>query len=72
VKRFSKAAKTPVWVAVDVAKAKHVLIERPDGKRICMTVANAQSDFSKLATSLSTLSKACEVALEPTGDYTGR
>ncbi len=70
MKRFSKTANTPVWVAVDIAKAKHeVLIERADGKRIGLTVANTQSDFEKLATHLSTLAKACEVALEPTGDY---
>jgi transposase len=59
-----------VWVAIDVAKAQHeVLIERRDGRRIRMTVANALSAFEKLATFLATLSKSCEVALEPTGDY---
>lgn len=70
MKRFSVASKTPVWVAIDVAKAQHeVLIERRDGRRIRMTVANALSAFEKLATFLATLSKSCEVALEPTGDY---
>jgi len=34
-----------------------------------MTVANALSAFEKFATFLATLSKSCEVALEPTGDY---
>jgi len=58
MKRFSVASKTPVWVAIDVAKAQHeVLIERRDGRRIRMTVANALSAFEKLATFLATLSK---------------
>ncbi len=70
MKRFSVASKTPVWVAIDVAKAQHeVLIERRDGRRIRMTVANTLSAFERLATSLATLSKSCEIALEPTGDY---
>ena len=68
--RFRAAAKSPVWVAVDVAKARHeVLIERQDGKRLRMSVANSRFDFEKLAKDLAALSKCCEVALEPTGDY---
>ncbi len=68
--RFIAAAKTPVWVAIDVAKAGHeVLIERRDGRRVRMSIANAIPDFQKLAAFLATLSKPCEIALEPTGDY---
>ncbi len=70
MKRFSTAAKTTVWVAIDVAKARHeVLIERPDGRRVRMSIANAMPDFQKLTAFLGPLSKPCEVALEPTGDY---
>ncbi len=70
MKRFSKAGNTPVWVAVDIAKARHeVLIERADGTRSCITIANTQSGFEKLSTFLSMLSRTCEVGLEPTGDY---
>jgi len=70
MKRFSAVGRTPVWVAIDIAKARHeVLIERRDGKRVCMSVANTLTDFEKLATYLSTLCKSCEIALEPTGDY---
>jgi len=70
MKRFSAVAGTPVWVAIDIAKARHeVLIERPDGKRICMSIANTLTDFERLATYLTTLCKSCEIALEPTGDY---
>ena len=70
MKRFSKATARPVWVAIDVAKATHeVLVERSDGARKCISVANTQADFEKLAKYLATLSPSCEVALEPTGDY---
>ncbi len=57
-------------MAIDVAKATHeVLVERSDGARKCISVANTQADFEKLAKYLATLSPSCEVALEPTGDY---
>ncbi len=70
MERFSGPALTPVWVAIDVAKARHeVLIERRDGRRVRMCIANAMPDFQKLVSFLATLSKTCEVALEPTGDY---
>jgi transposase len=70
MKRFSAATGSPVWVAIDIAKARHeVLIERRDGKRVNMTVANTLTDFEQLATYLSTLCKSCEIALEATGDY---
>jgi transposase len=70
MKRFSKAVERPVFVAIDIAKARHhVLIEFSDGKRAKLNIANTLTDFNKLADQLKAASPCCEVALEPTGDY---
>ena len=70
MKRFSKPAERPVFVAIDIAKARHhVLIEFADGKRTKLTIANTLTDFNKLADQLKAAALHCEVALEPTGDY---
>ena len=70
MKRFIKSGGAPVFVAIDIAKARHhVLIEFADGKRTKLTIANTLSDFNKLAELLKSASSRCEVALEPTGDY---
>ena len=50
MKRFDKPAGAPVFVAIDVAKARHhVLIELPDGRRTALSVANTLVEFDKLA-----------------------
>ncbi len=70
MKRFDKPDGTPVYVAIDIAKARHhVLIEFADGKRTALSVANTLVDFNKLAGLLQAASTRCEVALEATGDY---
>jgi transposase len=70
VKRFNGPAERPVFVAIDIAKARHhVLIEFADGKRTALSIANTLADFNKLASQLKAASTRCEVALEPTGDY---
>jgi transposase len=70
VKRFSKPAERPVFVAIDIAKARHhILIEFSDGKRTKLSIANTLADFNKLADMLKAAAPRCEVALEPTGDY---
>ena len=70
MKRFSKPAERPVFVAIDIAKARHhVLIEFADGKRTKLSIANTLTDFNKLADQLKAAAPCCEVALEPTGDY---
>lgn len=59
-----------VWVAIDVAKQAHqVLIERPDGSRRAVRVANTVDDIDRLVRDLRSLAAACEIAFEPTGDY---
>jgi transposase len=58
------------WVAIDVAKlTHHVLIETVDGKRRSMKVANTMADIERLTASLVSLTPACVIAFEPTGDY---
>jgi len=70
LKRFSTTDGRPVFVAIDVAKAKHhVLIELPDGKRTALSIGNTLAEFNKFADRLELASPRCEVALEPTGDY---
>jgi len=59
-----------VWVAIDVAKQAHqVLIERPDGSRRAVRVANSVGDIDHLVRELRRLAAPCEIAFEPTGDY---
>jgi len=59
-----------VWVAIDIAKAVHqVLVERPDGQRRTMRVANTHAELERLVTYLETLPAPCTIAFEPTGDY---
>lgn len=59
-----------VWVAIDVAKQAHqVLIERPDGSRRAVRVANTVGDIDRLVRDLRRLAAPCEIAFEPTGDY---
>jgi transposase len=70
MKRFSKADASSVFVAIDIAKARHhVLIEFSDGRRTALSIANTLADFHKLAHQLKTAGPRCEVGLEPTGDY---
>jgi transposase len=58
------------WVAIDVAKYVHqVLIERPDGSRRAVRVANTVGDIDRLVTELRSLAAPCTIAFEPTGDY---
>lgn len=59
-----------VWVAIDVAKRVHqVLIERPDGSRRVVRVANTVTDVERLVSYLRSLDAPCTIAFEPTGDY---
>src|SRR5262245_58269783 len=59
-----------VWVAIDVAKQVHqVLIERPDGSRRAVRVANTVGDVDRLVSYLRSLAAPCTIAFEPTGDY---
>jgi transposase len=70
MKRFSKADASSVFVAIDIAKARHhVLIEFSDGRRTALSIANTLADFNRLAHQLKTAAPRCEVGLEPTGDY---
>lgn len=58
------------WVAIDVAKQMHqVLVETADGRRRSMKIANTAVDIDRLVAYLSSLTPACVVAFEPTGDY---
>jgi len=67
---FRKAEQKPVWVAIDIAKARHeALVELPDGSRRRTTIANTLADFTRFADQLRGFGKNCEIALEPTGDY---
>lgn len=60
----------PVFVAIDVAKARHqVLIEEPNGKRSKVAIDNSKADFELLVKRLKAYKTQCEVAFEPTGDY---
>ena len=59
-----------VWVAIDIAKSVHqVLVERPDGQRRSMRVANTHAELERLVTYLEQQSAPCTIAFEPTGDY---
>jgi len=50
---FRKAQQKPVWVAIDIAKARHeALIELPDGSRRRTTIANTLADFTRFANQL--------------------
>ena len=67
---FHTSEVKPVWVAIDIAKARHeALIELPDGSRKRRSVANTLADFTRFACELDALAAKCEIALEPTGDY---
>jgi transposase len=46
-----------------------VLIERPDGRRRAVRVANTVPDIDRLVTELRSLTAQCTIAFEPTGDY---
>ena len=62
MKRFSRTVERPVFVAIDIAKARHhVLIEFSNGKRTKLSVANTLTDFNKLADQLAAASPCCEV-----------
>lgn len=67
----SHSTATPrIFVAIDVAKAKHdILVELPDGRRKKMIVRNRRDEFQQLAAYLKSLDGTCEIALEPTADY---
>lgn len=70
MKAFRKVSGKPVWVALDIAKARHeALVELPDGSRKRASIANTLAEFTRFADELSKLSATCEIALEPTGDY---
>jgi len=57
-------------VAIDVAKYVHqVLIERPDGRRRAVRVANSAHEIERLVSDLRRLTAPCQIAFEPTGDY---
>src|SRR5215218_9236810 len=62
-------ARTRILVAIDIAKAKHEVVELPTGKRRKMIVRNQLSDFRQLAAYLKRLDGTLEIALEPTADY---
>ncbi len=67
--KFRAAPTTPAWLAIDVAKNRHVaLLEDEAGIRRRLTVPNTQEGFDELAGILAP-HLPCEVALEPTGDY---
>jgi transposase len=67
---FRKAQQKTVWVAIDVAKARHeALVELPNGSRRRTSVANTLAGFKRFADELRRSGKHCEIALEPTGDY---
>lgn len=67
--KFRAAPTTPAWLAVDVAKNRHVaLLEDQSGIRRRLTVPNTQEGFEELARILAP-HLPCEIALEPTGDY---
>lgn len=67
--KFRAAPTTPAWLAIDVAKNRHVaLLEDQAGIRRRLTVPNTQEGFDELAEILAP-HLPCEVALEPTGDY---
>lgn len=62
--------KSPLLVAIDVAKAKHdVLVELPTGQRKKMVVSNRLTDFEQLSRYLKASGGDCLIALEPTADY---
>src|SRR5215218_5535509 len=62
-------ARTRILVAIDIAKAKHEVVELPTGKRRKMIVRNQLSDFKQLAAYLKRLDGVLESAVEPTADY---
>ena len=67
---FSNDPKKTVWVALDIAKARHeALVELPNGSRKRFAVANTLADFTRFSEKLHSFGKHCEIALEPTGDY---
>ena len=63
-------ANTRILVAVDIAKLKHVgLIELSSGQRKKMIIRNQMADFQAFSQYLKSLSPACLIGFEPTGDY---
>jgi len=69
VKSFRSGRSGPAWLAIDVAKNRHEgLLEDPKGNRQRLAIANSRDGFDTLATQLRPYG-ACEIALEPTGDY---
>ncbi len=69
MKSFRSGRSGPAWLAIDVAKNRHEgLLEDPKGNRQRLAIANSRDGFDTLATQLRPYG-ACEIALEPTGDY---
>lgn len=59
-----------VYVAIDVAKQKHVaLLETPEGRKRSMVIANTRLGIESFIDAVRSLGNEFEAALEPTGDY---
>src|SRR5579863_6586889 len=66
---FHLAGTKSAWVAIDVAKSRHVaLLETQKGARRRLSVENTLEGFKAFGNALRP-HRPCEVALEPTGDY---
>lgn len=65
------AQNAPIFVAIDIAKARHeVLIAIPGNKRRRrLTVLNQLDDFKRLITTLASYGFPVQVAFEATGNY---
>ena len=60
---FRKAQQKTVWVAIDVAKARHeALVELPNGSRRRTSIANTLAGFKRFADELRRSGKNCEIA----------
>jgi transposase len=67
---LSVSSTPTAWVAIDVAKTVHqVLVEKLDGRRVVLRIANTHADIARLVTLLEALHTPCTIAFEPTGDY---